>query len=194
MPISGLLIIRPVAALIWVMWSRHLALGRRALHSWRWGPSWSRPHPRTEPSWLTEWGTEGALIFRELLHGVGVIMMRWGGIDRGTTVLWWRSWGWVVHIGRHLAHDMPWWWSCGHGRRWGLVVHHMWCPRGLGRMLHWVADRRRRGRWGAKVLLWWPHHVVRVGHNRWLARIVPRVVVWGLPRAWPTRKGLASRR
>lgn len=192
--IGSLLIVRPVAALIWVVRSRHLALGRGALHSWWWGPSWSRPHPRTEPSWLAERGAEGALVFRELLHGVGVIMMRWGGVDRGATVLWWRSWVWVVHIGRHLAHDVPWWWSdwwgsCGHGGRRGLVVHHVWRPRGLGGMLHGVADRRRWGRWRAEVLLRWCHHVVRVGHYRRLARIVPGVVVGRLSRAWPARVG-----
>lgn len=47
-------------------------------------------------------------------------------------------------------------------------------------MLHGVADRRGWGRWGSKVLLWRRHHVVRVGHNGWLARIVPRMVVGGL--------------
>lgn len=72
---------------------------------------------------------------------------------------------WMVHIGGHLAHDMTWWgsdwwWSCGHGGRRGLVVHHVRCPRGLGGMLHWVADGRGRWGWGTKVLLWWCHHVV----------------------------------
>lgn len=197
--VGSLLVIRPVAALIWVVWSRHLTLGRRTLHSWRRGPSRSRPHPRTEPSWLAERGTKCALVFRELLHGVRVVMMRWWRIDRGATVLWWRSWRRMVHIGGHLAHDVPWWWSdgwgsCGHGGRRGLVVDHVWCPRALGRMLHGVADRRRRWRWGAKVLLWWCHHVVRVGHYRWLARILPRVVVGGLTWTWPTRVGLPRRR
>lgn len=183
--VGSLLIIRPVAALIWVVWARHLALGRGALHPWRWWPSWSRPHPGTEPSWLAERGAEGALVLRELLHGIRVVVMRRGGVDRGTAVLWWGSWGWVVHVRGNLAHDVPRWWSdwwggCGHGGGRGLVVHHVWCPGGLGRMLHGVADRRRRGRWGAEVLLRWRHHVVSVGHDRWLARIVPRVVVGGL--------------
>lgn len=40
------------------------------------------------------------------------------------------------------------------------------------------------------MLLRWRHHVVRVGDYRWLARIVPRVVVGRLTRAWPTREGL----
>lgn len=193
--VGSLLIVRPVAALIGVVRSRHLALWRRTLHSWWWGSSRSRPHTGTEPSWLAERGTESALVFRELLHGIGVVMMRWGGVDRGAAVLWWRSWWWVVHIGGHLAHDVPWgwsdWWgSCGHGGRRGLVVHHVWCPRGLGRMLHGVADGRRRGRWGAEVLLRGCHHVVRVGHYRWLARIVPGVVVGWLCGAGPTRVGL----
>lgn len=61
-------------------------------------------------------------------------------------------------------------------------------------MLHGVADRRWRGRWGAKVLLRWCHHVVRVGHYGWLARIVPGVVVGGLRGAWPTRVGLPGGR
>lgn len=61
-----------------------------------------------------------------------------------------------------------------------MIVHHVWRPRALRRMLHWVADGGRRGRWGAKVLLRWRHHVVGVGHYRWLAGIVPWVVV-GLP-------------
>lgn len=188
---GSLLIVWPISALIWVMWSRHLPLGWRTLHSWRWGPSWGRPHPRAESSWLIKRGTERALVFRELLHGVGVVVMRWGGINRGPTVLWWRSRGWVVHIRGHLAHYVPWWWSDwwgsrGHGGRWGLVVHHMWCSRCLGRMLHWVADRRRWGRRGAEVLLRWCHHVMRVGHNRWLTRIVSRMVVWGLTRNWYT--------
>lgn len=192
--VGSLLIIRPISALIWVVRSRHLALGRRTLHTRRWGPSWCRPHSRTEPSWLAKWGAESSLVFRELLHGVGVVMMRWRGIDRGATVLWWRSWGWVVHIWGQLAHDMPWrwsdWWgSCGHGGRRGLVVYHVWCPGSLGRMLHGVADWRRRGWRGTEVLLRWCHHVVRVGHYRGLARIVPWVVVWGLSRAWP-RVGL----
>lgn len=131
--VGSLLIIRPVAALVGMVRSRHLALGRRTLHPWWWGSSWSGPHPRTEPPRLTEGRTEGALVFRELLHGVGVVMMRWGGVDRGAAVLRWRSWVRVVHIGGHLAHDMPWgwsdWWgSGGHGGRRGLVVHHMWCP------------------------------------------------------------------
>lgn len=126
-------------------------------------------------------------------------MMRWGGIYRGATVLWWRSWGWVVHIGGHLPHKVAWgwsnWWrSCGHGGRRGLVVHQVWCPRGLGWMLHWVADRRRRRRRGTKVLLRWCHHVVRVGYNRWLARIVPRVVMWGLSGARPSSVRLPSGR
>lgn len=55
-------------------------------------------------------------------------------------------------------------------------------------MLHGVVDGRRRGRWGAEVLLRWRHHVVRVGHDRWLTRIVPGVVVGGLSRAWPARE------
>lgn len=190
-----LLIIRPIAALIWVVRSRHLALGRRALHTWWWGASRSGPHPRAEPSRLAERGTEGALVFRKLLHGVGVVVMGWRGIDRGTTVLWWRSWGRVVHIGRHLAHDVPWRWSdgrggCGHGGRRGLVVHHVWCPRALRRMLHGVANRRRWRRWRAEVLLRWCHHVVGVRHYGWLAGIFPGVVVGWLSRAWPTRVGL----
>lgn len=64
-----------------------------------------------------------------------------------------------------------------------MVVHHVGRPGALRRMLHGVTDRRRRGRWGAKVLLWWCHHVVRVGHYRGLARIVPWMVVGGLTRA-----------
>lgn len=44
------------------------------------------------------------------------------------------------------------------------------------------------------MLLWWCHHVVRVGHYRWLARIVPWVVVGGLSGAWPTRVRLPRRR
>lgn len=61
-------------------------------------------------------------------------------------------------------------------------------------MLHGVADRWRWRRWGAKVLLRGCHHVVRVGHYRRLARIVPWVVVGGLTRAWPTRVGVPRRR
>lgn len=60
-------------------------------------------------------------------------------------------------------------------------------------MLHWVADGRRRGRRGAKVLLRWRHHVMRVGHYRWLAWIVPRVVVGGLIGAWTPRVRLSRR-
>lgn len=183
--VGSLLIIWPVAALIWVVWPRHLALGWGSLHPWRWRPSWSGPHPRTEPSWLAKRGAEGALVFGELLHGIRVVVMRRGGVNRGSAVLWWRSRGWVVHVGGHLAHDVPrwwgdWWGGCGHGGRRGLVVHHVRCPGGLGRMLHGVADRRGRGRWGSEVLLRRCHHVVRVRHDRWLARIVPGVVVGGL--------------
>lgn len=178
--------------------SRHLTLGRRTLHSWRWGPSWSRPHSRTQSSRLAERGTEGALVFGELLHGVGVIVMRRGSVDRRPAVLGWRSWGWVVHVRGQLAHDVPWWRgdggrSCDGGRR-GLVVHHVWCPGALRRMLHGVADGRRRGRRGTKVLLWWRHHVVRVGHYRGLTRIVPWMVVGRLTRAgsrvWLTGGGV----
>lgn len=61
-------------------------------------------------------------------------------------------------------------------------------------MLHGVADRRRRRRWGAKVLLRWRHHVVGVGDYRWLARIVPGMMVGRLSRAWPSRMGLPRRR
>lgn len=126
-------------------------------------------------------------------------MMRGRGIDRGAAVLRWRSWRRVVHIGGQLAHDVPWGrsnWrgSCRHGGRGGLVVHHVWCSRGLGRMLHGVADR---GRWGgrrAKMLLWWCHHVVGVRHYGWLPRIVPRVVVSGLRWAWPTWVGFSRGR
>lgn len=57
-------------------------------------------------------------------------------------------------------------------------------------MLHGVTDRRRWGWWGAEVLLRWRHHVVRVGHYRWLARIVTGVVVGGLSGAWSARVGL----
>lgn len=189
-PVGSLLIIRPIAALIWVVWPRHLALGGWTLHPWRWWTSWSGPHPRTEPSWLVKRWTKGSLVFRELLHGVGVIVMRWRGINRGPAVLWWRSWGWVANIRWQLAHDMRWWrsdrWgSCRHWGRRGLVVHHVWRSGGLGRMLHWVTDRRRWGRRRAKVLLW-GHHVVSVCHYRWLARIVPRVVMRGLTRARST--------
>lgn len=196
---GSLLIVRPIATLIWVVGSRHLTLGRRTLHSWRWGPSRSWPHSRTQPSRLAEWGTEGALVFGELLHGVGVIVMRRWSVDRGATVLGRRSWGRVVHVRGQLAHDVPrwrgdWWRSCGHGGRRGLVVHHVWCPRALRRMLHGVADWRRRRRWGPKVLLWWRHHVVRVSHYRGLARIVPWMVVGRLTRAWSrvwlTRRGV----
>lgn len=108
--------------------------------------------------------------------------MRWGGVDWGATVLWWWSWGRVVHIGGHLGHNVPrrrsdWRGSCGHWGGRGLVVHHVWRTRSLGRMLHGVIDRRGRGWWGAEVLLRWGHHVVSVGHHRGLTGIVPRVVV-----------------
>lgn len=36
--------------------------------------------------------------------------------------------------------------------------------------------------------------MVRVGHYRWLPRIVPRVVVRGLIRTWPTGMGLPGGR
>lgn len=134
----------------------HLSLGRWTLHSRRWGPPGSRPHPRTESSWLVKRRAEGALVFRERLHGVGVVVVRWGGIHRRSGVLWGRSWRWVIYIG---GHDVPWWGrrGCRHGGR-SLVVDHVWCPRALGGVLHWVTNRRR---W-TKVLLRWRHHVVRV--------------------------------
>lgn len=111
---GSLLIVLPVAHLVSMMWSRHLGL-RRTLHSWGWS-SWSRPHPGTEPTRLTEWRAEGSLVFWELLHCVGVVMMRWGSIHRGTTVLWWGSLVWMVHIRGYLGHDVAWrgsdwWWS-----------------------------------------------------------------------------------
>lgn len=158
-PAGSLLVIRPVAALIWVVGARHLSLGRGTLHSrWR-GPPGSGPHPRTESSWLVERGAEGALVFGERLHGVGVVVVRWGGINGRSSVLWRRSWRWVVYI---RGHDVPWWWrrGCGHGGR-SLVVNHVWCPRALGGVLHWVTYRRRWRGW-TKVLLRWRHHVVRV--------------------------------
>lgn len=114
-PLSSLLIVRSIMSLIWVVWPGHLALGRRTLHPWRRWPSRSRPHPRTEPSGLAKWGAKSALVFRELLHGGGVIVMWWWGINRGSTVLWWRSWRWVVNIRGHLTNDVPRWWS----DRWG---------------------------------------------------------------------------
>lgn len=195
---SSLLVVWPVAALIRVVRSGHLALWRGTLHSWWCGPSWSGPHPGAQTSWLAEWGTEGTLVFRVLLHGIGVIMMGRRGIDWGAAMLRWWSRVWMAHIWRHLGHDVPWGWrygwgSCGHGGRWGLVVHHMWGPRGLARMLHGVTDRWRWWRWGSEVLLRSSHHVVRVGNHRWLARIV-WVVVWGLSRAWPARVGVPRRR
>lgn len=111
-------------------------------------------------------------------------------------MLWWRSRGWVIHV---RGYHVRWWRSnrwgrCGHWGRRGLVVHHVWCPRGLGRMLHWVGNGRRRGRRGTKMLLRWCHHMVRVRHYGRLARIVPGVVVGWLARAWPSREGLARGR
>lgn len=81
------------------------------MHTWRWGSSRSRPHARTEASWLVKGGAESALVLGELLHRVRVVVMGRGGVDWRATVLWWRSWGWVVHIGGHLAHDVARWWS-----------------------------------------------------------------------------------
>lgn len=112
---GSLLIVWPIATLISMMWSRHLGLRRRTLHSWGWS-SWSRPHPRTEPTRLTERGTEGSLVFWELLHGVGIVMMRWGSINRGPTVLWRWSLVWMVHVRGYLGHNVArwgsdWWWS-----------------------------------------------------------------------------------
>lgn len=112
---GSLLIVWPVADLVSMMWSRHLGLRRRTLHPWGWS-SWSRPHPRTEPSRLTKGRTEGSLVFWELLHGIGVVMMRWGSVHRGTSVLWWGSLVWMVHIRGYLGHDVAWrgsdwWWS-----------------------------------------------------------------------------------
>lgn len=104
-------------------------------------------------------------------------------------MLWRRSRVWMTHVGRHLGHDVAWrrcdGWRCRrHGRGWrGRIVYHVWGPSPLTRVLHGVADggwRRRR----AKVLLWrrrWRHHhVVGVRHHGRLARVVTRVVVWGL--------------
>lgn len=75
-----------------------------------------------------------------------------------------------------------------------MVVHHVWRPRALWRVLHRVTERGRGRRRGSKVLLWWCHHVVGMGHHRGLAGIVCRVVVGGLPRARPTRVWLTGRR
>lgn len=165
--VRGLLIVRSIMALIWMMWTRHLALRGGTLHAWRWWPSWSRPHTRTKPSWLVKRGAESTLVLGELLHGGGVIVMWRRGINRGSTVLRWRSWGWVVNVRGHLTYDVPWWggdrWgSCGHRGRRGLVVHQVWRPGGLSKMLHGVTDGWGRGRRGAKVMLWRPHHVMRM--------------------------------
>lgn len=197
--VESLLIIRAVAGLIGVMWSRHLALRWGALHPWRRRPSRGRPHPRAQTPLLVKRGTECALVLRELLHGVRVVVVGRGGVDWRTTVLRWGAWRRVVHVGGHLTHDVSW--RGGNGRgcvghrrgRAGLVVHHVGCPRALGRVLHGVVDGWRGRRWRAIALLRWRHHVVGVGHYR-LTRVVPRVVVWGWSRARARRERVTGGR
>lgn len=127
-----LLVIRSVPRLIRVVGSRHLALGRGALHSGRRGPPGGWPYPRAQSSRLVERGTERSLVLRELRHGIGVVVVRRWGIDRRAPMLGrGPRWG-VVHVGGHLVNDVSRGWSDGrrgrgHGGR-GLVVHHMGGP------------------------------------------------------------------
>lgn len=122
------------------------------------------------------------MVFRELLHGVRVVVVRRGCVNRGPAVLWGRPRGRVVHVGRHLTHDVSRRRGDrrrggGHRRGRGLVVHHMRRPGALRWVLHGVTDWRRGRRRRTEVLLGRGHHVVGVGHYRRLRRVVPGVVM-----------------
>lgn len=152
-------------------------LRRRPLHAWRVRASGSRPHAWAQASRLAKGWAEGALV---LWHGVRIVVVRRWGTNRWTPMLRQRPLQRVVHEWRHLVDDVSWRsdgrWGSGHWRC--LVVDHMGPGRGLGRVLHGVAKRRRRWRRGPVVLLLrWGHDVMRVGHHR-LAGVVSRVVVW----------------
>lgn len=188
-PYWFLLVVRPVAGLVWVAWPRQLALWRGSLHPLRWGaPGWG-PHARTDTPLLGKRRAKRPpLVFGEL----GVVVVRWWWArDRGSSVLgWWMtwSWWWVTHVGGHLPHHVPRRRCDGRGlvgerRGWRLVVHaHVRVGVALRRrVLHRHVDGRR-----AVVGLWrWRHHVVRMAHYR-LVAVVPRVVH---TRAWLVRPG-----
>lgn len=128
-----LLVIWSIAALIRVMRPRHLSLWRGTLHSGRRTPG-GRPHSWTQAPRLVKRRAECALVLWKL----GVVMMGWRGIDRGTTVLRGRP-GWrMVHKRGHLTNEVSGRWGDGWGdrRQWrrGLVENHVRCVGALSRV------------------------------------------------------------
>lgn len=168
-----LLVVWSVSALIWVVWSRHLAL-RRPLHARRVRNTRHRPQAWAQGSWLIEGWAQGTLV---LGQRVRIKMMRWWGINRWGTMLRESGRQWVTQERRHLVYDMSgWWgdgrWCSGHWRC--LVVDHVRSPCDL----HGVGKWGWRWRWGpVMLLLRWRHDVVRVGHHP-LSCVVMRGHTW----------------
>lgn len=116
-------------------------------------------------------------------------MVRRGGVDinRGTAVLRrWPRWR-VVHVRGKLSNHVSGrrgdrGRSRGHRRGRSLAVNEVRGTSPLGRMLHGVADGRRRRRGRGIVLLGW-HDVMRVGHH-WLGLVFGVMVRRGRGRRW----------
>lgn len=105
-----LLIVRVVAGLVWVLGrTRHLAMGWKPLHAGRVSAPGGWPHPWAQSPGLIKGRAKSAPI---LLHGAWIVVVGRGRVNRRTTVLGQGAWGrWVVHVGRHLAHDVSGWWG-----------------------------------------------------------------------------------